>query len=159
MIFVIDTSGSMAGSSIEQARAALSLAIDRLSPGDRFNVIRFSDETRALFPGLRPWNAETLRHAGIDKAAIVVSATSDMLLRGTTNLQLVHQVRGLAPHARLVVTGEDAAHAEKLYAAGADHVVIPSALTGEHLQQALADASPGSLARARRLQAARLFGR
>ena len=42
----------------------------------------------------------------------------------------MHQVRGLAPHARLVVTGEDAAHDEKLYAAGADHVVIPTSHTG-----------------------------
>jgi Trk K+ transport system NAD-binding subunit len=58
-----------------------------------------------------------------------------------------------------VVTADDPADAQKLYAAGADHVVVPAILTGEHLLQALSDASPGVLARARRVQAARLFGR
>jgi Ca-activated chloride channel homolog len=50
VIFVIDTSGSMAGGSIAQARAALDLAIDRLKDGDRFNVIQFNSYTAALFP-------------------------------------------------------------------------------------------------------------
>ena len=104
-------------------------------------------------------NAETLRHLGIEHAAVVVSGASDMRLRGTTNLQLVHQVRGLAPHARLVVMADDLAGAERLYAAGADYVIVPAVLSGEHLQQALADGSLAALARARRLQAARLFGR
>lgn len=50
VILVIDTSGSMAGESIRQARAALGRAIERLGPGDRFNVIEFNDQTLALFP-------------------------------------------------------------------------------------------------------------
>jgi Ca-activated chloride channel family protein len=49
MIFVIDTSGSMHGTSIEQARRALTLAIGGLRPGDRFNVIQFNSTTSALF--------------------------------------------------------------------------------------------------------------
>lgn len=43
VIFVIDNSGSMAGESIVQAREALALAIGRLQPQDRFNVVRFDD--------------------------------------------------------------------------------------------------------------------
>ena len=50
IVFVIDTSGSMGGASIVQARAALRLAIERLEPRDRFNVIAFASETRTLFP-------------------------------------------------------------------------------------------------------------
>jgi Ca-activated chloride channel homolog len=53
-IFVIDTSGSMYGASISQAIEALELAVDRLAPGDRFNVIEFNSTARALFPGARP---------------------------------------------------------------------------------------------------------
>ncbi len=49
-IFVIDTSGSMAGSKLEQAKQALRLALDDLGPHDRFNVIRFSDDPELLFP-------------------------------------------------------------------------------------------------------------
>ena len=50
VIFVIDNSGSMHGTSIEQAKAALKLALDRLRPGDTFNVIRFNHTTDAVFP-------------------------------------------------------------------------------------------------------------
>jgi Ca-activated chloride channel homolog len=49
IIYVIDTSGSMAGQSIIQARAALELALTRLKPGDRFNVIQFNSQTSKLF--------------------------------------------------------------------------------------------------------------
>jgi Ca-activated chloride channel homolog len=49
VIFIIDTSGSMYGPSIEQARAALQLGVDRLAPTDRFNVIRFSNDATELF--------------------------------------------------------------------------------------------------------------
>lgn len=54
VIFVIDTSGSMAGDSIDQARAALRLALARLTPADRFNVIQFNSVTDALFDAPRP---------------------------------------------------------------------------------------------------------
>ena len=49
LIFVIDTSGSMHGTSIEQARKALLLALDGLRPSDKFNVIQFNSVTHALF--------------------------------------------------------------------------------------------------------------
>jgi Ca-activated chloride channel family protein len=59
-IFVIDTSGSMHGASIAQAREALELAIRRLAPADRFNVIEFNSRARALFPQARPADAGNL---------------------------------------------------------------------------------------------------
>ncbi len=52
IVFVIDNSGSMSGPSIEQARDSLALAISRLSPEDRFNVIRFDDTMTVHFPQL-----------------------------------------------------------------------------------------------------------
>ena len=54
MIFILDTSGSMAGPSLIQAKNALSLAISRLQPQDRFNVIEFNSTTHALFDAPRP---------------------------------------------------------------------------------------------------------
>jgi Ca-activated chloride channel family protein len=50
MIFIIDTSGSMHGVSIQQAKQALLSALDDLRPGDKFNVIEFNSVTRPLFP-------------------------------------------------------------------------------------------------------------
>ncbi len=49
LIFVIDNSGSMAGTSIVQAKQSLLFALDRLRPGDRFNVVRFDDTMDTLF--------------------------------------------------------------------------------------------------------------
>jgi Ca-activated chloride channel family protein len=49
-VFVLDNSGSMAGESIRQAKASLLLALDRLHPADRFNVIRFDNTMTMLFP-------------------------------------------------------------------------------------------------------------
>ena len=49
LIFVIDNSGSMAGASIMQAKQSLLFALDRLRPGDKFNVIRFDDTMETLF--------------------------------------------------------------------------------------------------------------
>jgi Ca-activated chloride channel family protein len=49
-IFVLDNSGSMGGESIRQAKAGLLLGLDRLTPADRFNVIRFDDTMTQLFP-------------------------------------------------------------------------------------------------------------
>ena len=51
MILVVDTSGSMQGASMEQARAALLMALGTLGPNDRFNVVEFNSRTRAWQPG------------------------------------------------------------------------------------------------------------
>ncbi|MBF0188526.1 MAG: marine proteobacterial sortase target protein, partial [Magnetococcales bacterium] len=48
VVYVIDVSGSMGGASIRQAKAALTMALDRLKPHDRFNVIAFNHKTKAL---------------------------------------------------------------------------------------------------------------
>jgi Ca-activated chloride channel homolog len=58
VLFVIDTSGSMSGPSIVQARAALQLGVQRLAPGDTFNVIRFSSDASSLFPAPRRADTE-----------------------------------------------------------------------------------------------------
>lgn len=50
VVFVIDTSGSMHGASMAQAKQALVRGLERLGPGDRFNVIQFNSGTEGLFP-------------------------------------------------------------------------------------------------------------
>ncbi|PHS26421.1 MAG: marine proteobacterial sortase target protein [Methylophaga sp.] len=49
MIFIVDTSGSMDGTSIKQARSALLYGLDQRRPQDSFNIIRFSDDLESLF--------------------------------------------------------------------------------------------------------------
>ncbi len=63
MIFILDVSGSMAGTSIIQAKAAISLALTKLRPSDHFNIIIFSNDTRALFSGAKPADQPHLQEA------------------------------------------------------------------------------------------------
>ncbi len=63
LVFVIDNSGSMAGPSMEQARASLQLALRSLKPTDRFNVIRFDDTMTKLFDHPVPATLEQLQLA------------------------------------------------------------------------------------------------
>jgi len=63
VIYVIDRSGSMSGSSIKQAKHALKLALGRLRPNDRFNVIAFSSNTDRLFSTARKASHQNRRAA------------------------------------------------------------------------------------------------
>jgi Ca-activated chloride channel homolog len=49
IVFVLDTSGSMAGEKIEQAKKALRYCVSHLNKGDRFQIVRFSTEADTLF--------------------------------------------------------------------------------------------------------------
>lgn len=51
LIYVIDTSGSMSGPPLAQAREALRKAVSRLTPRDSFNIIEFNDGASSLFDG------------------------------------------------------------------------------------------------------------
>jgi Ca-activated chloride channel family protein len=62
-IFVVDTSGSMQGTSIEAAKRALGLALNRLQSGDRFNVIEFNSTTTTLFDDAQPATSDNIAHA------------------------------------------------------------------------------------------------
>lgn len=61
--FIIDTSGSMEGTSIDQAKAALRLALDRLKSGDRFQILRFSNDYSTFRPGLTVASDDNLGEA------------------------------------------------------------------------------------------------
>jgi Kef-type K+ transport system membrane component KefB len=78
-------------------------------------------------------NPETLQHAGIDEAKIVISTISDELLVGTDNLKLIDQLQKIAPEARIIVTAENPSRALALYNAGADYVYLPNELAAQHL--------------------------
>ncbi|HET8942648.1 MAG TPA: marine proteobacterial sortase target protein [Rudaea sp.] len=87
LILVIDTSGSMGGASITQARAALDMALRQLREQDRFNVIEFNSimnpwraEAVAATPGAvaqaRQWVAQLQARGGTEMAAAMQLALS-----------------------------------------------------------------------------------
>ena len=63
LVFVIDTSGSMAGESIRQAQSALLTAIARLQPADTFNIVEFNSNTQSLFPKPKIANNKNINRA------------------------------------------------------------------------------------------------
>jgi Ca-activated chloride channel family protein len=62
VIFIIDSSGSMMGSSMNQATNALIQAINRLKPTDRFNIIDFDSDFEVLFDTAIPAIDMNKRH-------------------------------------------------------------------------------------------------
>lgn len=52
VVFVLDTSGSMAGKKLEQAKKALRFCVENLNDEDRFEIVRFSTEVEPLFDKL-----------------------------------------------------------------------------------------------------------
>ncbi|MGJ5094867.1 marine proteobacterial sortase target protein [Bradyrhizobium oligotrophicum] len=79
VIFVIDNSGSMGGTSIRQAKASLLYALNRLQPGDRFNVIRFDDTMTVLFPASVPADAEHVGSATSFVSALDARGGTEMV--------------------------------------------------------------------------------
>ena len=78
LALVVDTSGSMEGAPIADARAATNALLSQLAPGDRLAVIAFHSRTEVLFPStqLDGNNLDAL-HAQIDR----------MIAQGTTDLR------------------------------------------------------------------------
>lgn len=52
VVFVLDTSGSMAGKKLDQAKKAMVFCIENLNDTDRFEIVRFSTEAEPLFDKL-----------------------------------------------------------------------------------------------------------
>jgi len=98
IVYVIDTSGSMQGLSIEQARRALLLALGRLRPGERFNVIQFNSTTESLFPSAQPVLPGTVDQARSWVAGLAAQGGTEMrgaleaALVGSDDPRLVRQV-------------------------------------------------------------------
>lgn len=105
MIFVIDTSGSMGGVTIEQARQGLLLALDRLRPGDRFNVIEFNSSPRALYNTSQQATADRVQQAGRFVSGLKAHGGTEM--RSALELALADQSE--SEHLRQVIFMTDGA--------------------------------------------------
>jgi Ca-activated chloride channel homolog len=79
VIFVIDNSGSMGGTSIVQAKASLIYALGRLQPRDRFNVIRFDHTMDVLFANSVAANAAHIGNATSFVNALQAAGGTEMV--------------------------------------------------------------------------------
>jgi Ca-activated chloride channel family protein len=90
IVFVVDNSGSMHGASISQAKAALRLALQRLEPGDRFNLIHFNSSSHALFAQAREANPANIEQALKRVEALQAEGGTEMM----SALKLALQAEG-----------------------------------------------------------------
>jgi len=92
VVFVLDRSGSMEGSPLEQAKKAIQACLAACSPGDRFNLVLFGSEVEQLAPQLLPISAKARERAegflqraeagGGTELAAGLAAASQLLPRG-----------------------------------------------------------------------------
>lgn len=91
-------------------------------------------------------NIETLQHAGVDRARIIVSSVSDNILKGVTNRQIVETARRINPGAIIIANAVELAESERLYQAGADYVLLNRIETARALGSAIDQALSGDIA-------------
>ncbi len=77
--FVLDTSGSMQGKKIEQAKEAMRFFVKSLRPGDHFNVIPFATDANPFFEQPTP--------AGKDAVEQALAKIDRIEARGGTNIE------------------------------------------------------------------------
>jgi Ca-activated chloride channel family protein len=98
-LFIIDTSGSMGGASIRQARKALQVALERLRPEDAFNIIEFNNQAHRLFPNSVAAEAGHLETAKRYVGALRANGGTEMM----SALRLALEVSELGERVRQVV--------------------------------------------------------
>jgi len=89
-------------------------------------------------------SVDTLLHAGVGKAELIILSVPDALLKGANNEKLVRHVRTLNPAAKIVATADMLSDVEDLYAAGADYVTV-SRLSDAHELYTVIEAAQAGL--------------
>jgi Kef-type K+ transport system membrane component KefB len=91
-------------------------------------------------------NVDTLLHAGIGKAELIILSIPDSLLKGANNEKLVRHVRSINSTAKIVATSDVLADISDLYDAGADYVTVPRLSNAKVLIELIAAVDAGLLA-------------
>jgi len=88
---------------------------------------------------------ETLEHAGLRHAEIIVCTLPNSVLRGGDNLRLLRLLRQLNPTAQILMPAEVLGEVRRLYDAGATYVYLTRTLEAEHVLEAIREAEQGLL--------------
>lgn len=149
IVFLVDRSGSMKGSSIEEARNALQLSLRSLPAGILFNIVGFGSTFEKLFPKSRPYDEKSLAEA----SAHVKTLAAD--LGGTEILgALVSILKPAVPEGALrqlfILTDGQVSNTDQVLALVREHAAKSRAFTfgigagaSAHLVKGLARAGGG----------------
>ena len=107
---------------------------------DRITVVDFNPEVRAgleqrqvhcIYGDIS--HADTLHHAKVPEAKVILSTIPDSVLKGTSNVRILRQLRAMAPDAKVIVTSEVLDHAREMYLEGAAYVLVHRFVGATHL--------------------------
>jgi hypothetical protein len=76
---------------------------------------------------------DTLIHAGVGSAEVIVCTLPNTVLKGASNLRLLQQLREINPAARIIMHAELISDIPKLYQAGASFVSVPRVIEAAEL--------------------------
>jgi voltage-gated potassium channel Kch len=99
---------------------------------------------------------DTLHHANVHHARVLLCTIPDSLLKGTTNARLLRKLRSIAPDAAIIVTAEVLEQARELYREGATYVFSPRLMSVRELAEIVLDARVGLIDESRRVAAEEL---
>lgn len=102
-----------------------------------------NEGARVLYGNLA--NTETLHHAALDRAKVVVLTIPDEMLVGTNNQKLVQTVREMSPDAAIIACATRLDEIEALYETGADYVYVPRLEASKSLASAIGFALNGQI--------------
>lgn len=99
LTLIIDTSGSMSGTSIQQARHSAHQALARLSDTDKINIVAFSTSYRKLFERPQTLTQEVRKQATtfiqglqVDGGTNMFPAVESVLKAGNGDIERLHQI-------------------------------------------------------------------
>ncbi len=92
---------------------------------------------------------DTLVHAGVAHAEVIICTLPNTVLKGSNNLRLARELRAINPNGRLIMHAEKLADVASLYAAGVDYASVPRLVEAERLHQVVCAACEHRLAEAR----------
>ena len=95
---------------------------------------------------------DVLLHAGVADAQIIICSLPNSILKGTSNLKLLQQLRELNPTAQIIVHAEQLSDVPALYAAAANYVSAPRLLEAADLLNAIKAAEERLLDQKRKAQ-------
>lgn len=148
--FLVDRSGSMGGTSIEEVRNALQLCLRSMVPGCRFNIVGFGSTFQPLFPESRPYDEASLADASAHVSALEADLGGTEILPA---LKFVLEQRGsrTLPRQIVVLTDGEVTNTDAVLSLAKEHAADGRIFTfgigagaSHHLVNGLARAGGGT---------------
>jgi Ca-activated chloride channel family protein len=150
VIFVVDRSGSMGGSSIEEVRNALQLCLRSMVAGCRFNIVGFGSAYESLFPASRDYDERSLQAASEHVAGMQANLGGTEMLPALT-CAFEQKTSGELTRQVVVLTDGEVTNTDAVIALAKQHAARARVFTfgigmgaSHHLVHGLARAGGGS---------------